>query len=78
VPILFFIPLRLPAWLVLGLWFVLQWAYSIGYGVAEGGAVAYLAHVIGFVAGMLAAVPFLRRRPPYAYQRGRYDRRRRF
>ena len=78
VPILFFIPLRLPAWLVLGLWFVLQWVYSVGYGVSEGGAVAYLAHVFGFVAGMLVAVPFLRRRPPYAYQRGRYDRRRRF
>ena len=25
VPFLFFIPLRIPAWLVLGLWFVLQW-----------------------------------------------------
>ena len=27
VPFLFFIPLRIPAWLVLGLWFVLQWVY---------------------------------------------------
>jgi membrane associated rhomboid family serine protease len=70
VPVLLFIPLRLPAWLVLGLWFVLQWAYSAGYAVAAG-SVAYLAHVFGFVFGVLAAVPFLRRRPPYPYQRVR-------
>ena len=64
VPILFFIPLRLPAWLVLGLWFVVQWVFSSGLAVSDGGAVAYVAHVIGFVFGMLAAIPMLRRRPP--------------
>jgi membrane associated rhomboid family serine protease len=63
VPIFFFIPLRLPAWLVLGMWFVLQWVYSTGIAVSEGGAVAYLAHVLGFVTGVLLALP-LRRRPP--------------
>jgi hypothetical protein len=42
-PVLLFIPLRLPAWLVLGVWFVLQWVYSSGYGVAGAGSVAYLA-----------------------------------
>jgi len=31
VPFLLFIPVRIPAWLVLGLWFVLQWAYSVGF-----------------------------------------------
>jgi membrane associated rhomboid family serine protease len=36
VPVLFFIPLRLPAWLVLGLWFVLQWFYSAGHAVSAG------------------------------------------
>ena len=71
VPVLLFIPFRLPAWLVLGLWFVLQWVYSAGYAVSEAGSVAYLAHVFGFVFGALAAVPFLRRRPPYPYQRVR-------
>jgi membrane associated rhomboid family serine protease len=77
VPILFFIPLRLPAWLVLGLWFVLQWVYSVGYAVSEAGTVAYLAHIIGFIVGMLVAIPFLRRRQPYAYQRlRRYEPRR--
>jgi membrane associated rhomboid family serine protease len=64
VPVLFFIPLRLPAWLVLGMWFVLQWLYSSGLAVADGGAVAYLAHVIGFVVGVLVALPFRNQRPP--------------
>jgi membrane associated rhomboid family serine protease len=54
VPFLFFIPLRIPAWLVLGLWFVLQWAYSIG--PASPGGVAYVAHVFGFVFGLLVGL----------------------
>ncbi|HEU5158223.1 MAG TPA: rhomboid family intramembrane serine protease [Streptosporangiaceae bacterium] len=56
VPVLFFIPLRLPAWFVLGLWFVLQWFYSAGYAVSGAGSVAYLAHVVGFLTGMLLAL----------------------
>jgi membrane associated rhomboid family serine protease len=60
VPFLLFIPLRLPVWLVLGLWFVIQWVYSVGIAVSEAGSVAYLAHVIGFVAGYLIARPFRR------------------
>jgi membrane associated rhomboid family serine protease len=48
---LFFLPVRLPAWVVLGSWFVLQYLYAQGAGLAEGGSVAYLAHVIGFVVG---------------------------
>jgi membrane associated rhomboid family serine protease len=55
VPFLFFIPLRIPAWIVLGLWFVLQWAYSVG-GVAGSGGVAYVAHVFGFLAGLLVGL----------------------
>jgi membrane associated rhomboid family serine protease len=50
------IPLRLPAWLVLGGWFLLQWLYSSGSGVASGAGVAYLAHVYGFVAGAVIAL----------------------
>ncbi|MCX4749552.1 rhomboid family intramembrane serine protease [Kitasatospora sp. NBC_01287] len=50
VPALLFLPLRLPAWLVLGLWFAVQW-----WSVRQvGSGVAYLAHVIGFSAGFLA------------------------
>jgi membrane associated rhomboid family serine protease len=60
VPFLFFIPLRLPVWLVLGLWFVIQWAYSVGFAVSEAGSVAYLAHIIGFILGYIIARPFRR------------------
>ncbi len=64
VPILFFIPLRLPVWFVLGLWFVLQWIYSIGFAVSDAGSVAYIAHVLGFVTGLVIALPFRRRAQP--------------
>ena len=47
----FFLPVRLPAWLVLGGWFVLQYLYFRGAGVAGGSGVAYGAHVIGFLVG---------------------------
>jgi membrane associated rhomboid family serine protease len=48
---LFFLPVRLPAWLVLGSWFLVQWVYAQGAGLTEATGVAYLAHVIGFVVG---------------------------
>ena len=68
VPILLFLPLRLPAWLVLGMWFVLQWFYSAGYTTTEAGSIAYFAHVIGFAVGVLVALPVrLLRRPPPRY-----------
>jgi membrane associated rhomboid family serine protease len=52
-PFLFFIPLRFPAWVVLGFWFVLQW---LAAQTARGGpGVAYLAHVVGFAFGFLCA-----------------------
>jgi membrane associated rhomboid family serine protease len=51
-----FFPLKLPAWLVLGGWFLLQWLYSSGGAVADGAGVAYLAHVFGFLAGLLVAL----------------------
>ncbi|MDX6213345.1 MAG: hypothetical protein QOF82_2432 [Frankiales bacterium] len=52
-PFLFFLPVRLPAWLVLGSWFVLQYVYAAGAGVGQGAGVAYVAHVVGFIFGML-------------------------
>ena len=51
VSFLFFFPLRLPAWVVLGFYFVLQAFYAYGVGMAGGGAVAYLVHVVGFALG---------------------------
>ncbi len=47
----FFLPVRLPAWLVLGSWFVLQYLYARGAGLSEATGTAYLAHVVGFVVG---------------------------
>jgi membrane associated rhomboid family serine protease len=67
IPFLFFIPVWLPAWVVLGSWFVLQWLYSAGAGSAEGAGVAYLAHVVGFVAGVVLVIllgGLQARRPP--------------
>jgi membrane associated rhomboid family serine protease len=49
-PFLFFLPLRFPAWLVLGFWFVLQW--PTGHTTP---GVAYPAHLIGFAAGFVYA-----------------------
>ncbi|OEJ93442.1 rhomboid family intramembrane serine protease [Streptomyces thermolilacinus] len=64
VPFLILLPLRLPAWSVLGLWFVLQAVFSYGAGVSGAGTVAYLAHVVGFAVGMLCAWPLRRGTPP--------------
>jgi membrane associated rhomboid family serine protease len=73
VPFLFFIPLRLPAWLVLGLWFLLQWAYATGFALPTG-TVAYMAHVFGFLAGVVVALLVRgvqrRRAPPAGYPFG--------
>ncbi|GHF39206.1 membrane associated rhomboid family serine protease [Amycolatopsis bartoniae] len=62
IPVLFFLPLRVPAWLMLGMWFVLQAFYATGYGTAQAGSVAYAAHVAGFLVGALLGFT-LRRRP---------------
>ncbi|HJQ37912.1 MAG TPA: rhomboid family intramembrane serine protease [Thermoanaerobaculia bacterium] len=58
IPIFFFITIReLPAVIILGLWFVLQFFSGIGsLGVPDAqnmGGVAYFAHIGGFVCGML-------------------------
>jgi membrane associated rhomboid family serine protease len=57
-PVLRFLPERLPAWPLLILWFVLQWF------LGEIGPAA-----LGFLVGLFAAVPMLRRRPRIAYRR---------
>jgi membrane associated rhomboid family serine protease len=48
-PVLLFLPLRLPAWVVLPLWFGVQWLAAHRAGDASG--VAYLAHLVGFALG---------------------------
>jgi membrane associated rhomboid family serine protease len=56
VPFLFFLPAQFPAWVVLGSWFVLQYIYFLGAGMAEGSNVAYFAHVAGFVTGVVLSI----------------------
>jgi membrane associated rhomboid family serine protease len=68
VPFLLFLPARLPAWVVLGSWFVLQYFYASGASIGTGAGVAYLAHVVGFIAGIVLIILLgglsQRRRPP--------------
>ena len=66
--------LYIPAWIVLGEWFVLQFlggaqSLSVAHGRDVGG-VAVWAHVGGFVAGaaMSKVFPERGRRTPYAYR----------
>jgi membrane associated rhomboid family serine protease len=59
VPLGFLLPIiRLPAMLVLGMWFLLQLLSELGAG--GGAGVAFRAHIGGFVAGM-AMLPLFKR-----------------
>jgi membrane associated rhomboid family serine protease len=49
------IPLRLPAFIVLGAWFLMQFS-----GLGGASDIAFLAHIGGFVAGAALIVPFRR------------------
>jgi rhomboid family protein len=63
--LVFVFPVRVPAWIWLGLWFVYQ-LYEANYGLtsasANGGGVAFFAHIGGFIFGAIVALAFLRRR----------------
>ena len=66
IPLGFFAPLmRLPAMLVLGFWFVLQFLQGGLMAPGEEGGVAYWAHIGGFVAGIVL-IFLLGGRPPEA------------
>lgn len=54
--IVFFRVFSMPAWLMLGLWLVMQLFGGLGDDGA-GGGVAYWAHTGGFVAGMILILP---------------------
>lgn len=62
--ILFFIRIiPVPAWLVLGEWFLIQFLQGLTVSATQvGGGVAFWAHVGGFVAGVLLVKPFENRR----------------
>ncbi|SDF72891.1 Membrane associated serine protease, rhomboid family [Limimonas halophila] len=68
VTILFgFLPLVLPAWLLLGIWITFQVVSALG---GTGGGVAWWAHVGGFAAGVVLVFAFRRRTLPLS--RGAY------
>lgn len=69
--IVFFTFWWLPAWIVLGYWFLLQFlsgtATSIAYSTSSSGGIAFWAHVGGFAAGLILIKLF-----PARGQRQRY------
>jgi membrane associated rhomboid family serine protease len=71
VPFLFIFFLWLPAWVVLGYWFLLQFLSGVGTSLVtagrNSGGVAFWAHVGGFVAGVLMVRIFPSRTRRYRY-----------
>jgi len=66
VPFFFLFTVEIPAFVFLGIWFLMQFlsgAASLGRTAALGGGIAWWAHIGGFVAGMLLLSLFARRRP---------------
>ena len=63
--IIFFTLVEVPAWALLGFWFLLQLVDGSAVLNSQGGAdVAYFAHVGGFLAGVLLVRLFVAGRPP--------------
>ncbi len=55
--VIFFFTVRLPAVVVIGIWFAIQFFSGIGtLGVAQAGGVAFWAHIGGFVVGAIAGL----------------------
>ncbi|HKD15472.1 MAG TPA: rhomboid family intramembrane serine protease [Candidatus Angelobacter sp.] len=67
-----FFLIRLPAWLVLGYWFVLQFlagaASAMSYSRQTTGGVAVWAHVGGFITGLILIKILPARRQYYSYE----------
>ncbi len=60
-----------PAFLVLGLWILLQIANGTGYlGGSEASGIAYAAHIGGFIAGVLLVKTFIRKEKAYITRKG--------
>jgi membrane associated rhomboid family serine protease len=73
VPFFFIFFLWLPAWAVLGYWFVLQFLSGVGTSLvgadSQSGGVAFWAHVGGFLAGVFLVRLFPSRTRRYLYDR---------
>jgi membrane associated rhomboid family serine protease len=64
--VFFFTVIEVPAYVILGIWFLLQFLPALGQVSAQdvgGGGVAYFAHVAGFLFGLLVAWLLVQRRP---------------
>jgi membrane associated rhomboid family serine protease len=69
----FFTTIALPAWAMLIYWMVLQFAGVLTRSVAaEGGGVAFWAHIGGFLAGVVLIKLFVRPNHLLAHQAGHY------
>jgi membrane associated rhomboid family serine protease len=53
---------QMPAFIVLGLWILLQVFSQVGTPAGEASGVAYMAHIGGFVAGVVLIILMARRR----------------
>lgn len=58
----------LPSVIFLGIWFLYQFLFGVSTIGAKGGGVAYFAHIGGFIAGLLLALPFRKKRKNYEYK----------
>jgi membrane associated rhomboid family serine protease len=57
--IIFFFVVELPAFIVIGVWFLFQLINALGgLGDPSGGGIAYSAHIGGFLVGLALIVPF--------------------
>jgi membrane associated rhomboid family serine protease len=67
--IVFFTFWRLPAWVVLGYWFLIQFLSGAATSIGEsgGGGIAFWAHVGGFVAGIILIKMLPERAQRYRY-----------
>ncbi|MGB7054029.1 MAG: rhomboid family intramembrane serine protease [bacterium] len=68
IPLGFFLRVSyLPSFIFLGIWFLYQFLFGVSSLGAQGG-VAYFAHIGGFFAGLVLALPFKKRRKNIDYQ----------
>lgn len=58
----------LPAWLMLGYWFLLQLVGTVPSVAGSDGGVAFWAHIGGFAAGVLLVFPFINREKVRAHK----------
>jgi rhomboid family protein len=68
----FFTSIAMPAWVMLGYWFIIQLVSGVVTAGNDVGGVAFWAHVGGFIAGIVLIKPFVREDYLQAHQRGRW------